>query len=184
MYIHTKRFLNLSPKLYLLSFECDTERYWLPVWYAFRKYLVYMVWTIKSLNTGSVEVGTGWYWVVLGQNRVVLVASMMSFQKIYGLHGLNHQIIEYMEKEKVMTDKQINKSTDRISSCRLDPFCKRGRVKKVKRLSNCQTKKKPNLVTIWSEALSRGGSRDFCVGGPGLRVVYLVSQLGRSLPLF
>ena len=64
-----------------------------------------MVQTIKSLNTGSVEGGNGWYSVVLGQNRAVLVASMMSFQKIYGLHGLNHQIIEYMEKEKVMTDK-------------------------------------------------------------------------------
>ena len=44
-------------------------------------------------GTGSVEGGTGWYSVVLGQNRAVLVASMMSFQKIYGLHGLNHQII-------------------------------------------------------------------------------------------
>ena len=39
-----------------------TGRYFLPVWYAFRKYLVYMVWTIKSLNTGSVE---GGYWLVL-----------------------------------------------------------------------------------------------------------------------
>ena len=50
---------------------------------------------IKSLNTWSVEGGTGWYSVLLGQNRAVLVASMMSFQKIYGLHGLDHQIIEY-----------------------------------------------------------------------------------------
>ena len=79
--------------------------------------------------TESVEGGTGWYWVVLGQNRAVLVASMMSFQKIYGLHGLNHQIIEYSKKEKVITDKQIHRPTDRISSCRLDPFCRRGRVK-------------------------------------------------------
>ena len=39
--------------------------------------------------------GTGWYLVVLGQNSAVLVASIMSFQKIYALHGLNHQIIEY-----------------------------------------------------------------------------------------
>ena len=53
-----------------------------------------MVKTIKSLNTWSVEGSTGWYSVLLGQNRAVLVASMMSFQKIYGLHGLNHQIIE------------------------------------------------------------------------------------------
>ena len=34
-----------------------------------------------------------------------------------------------MEKEKVMTDKQIHRQTHRISSCRLDPFCRRGRVK-------------------------------------------------------
>ena len=57
------------------------------------------------MNTGSVEAGTGWYSVVLGQNRAVLVASMMSFQKIYGLHGLNHEIIKYTKKEKVITDR-------------------------------------------------------------------------------
>ena len=55
----------------------------------------------------SVEGGIDWYSVVMGQNRAVLVASKMSFQKIYGLHGLNHQI-EYSKKEKVMTDKQTN----------------------------------------------------------------------------
>ena len=60
------------------------------------------------MNTGSVEGGTDWYSVLLGQNRAVLVASMMSFQKIYGLHGLNHQIIEYSKKEKVMTDKRTD----------------------------------------------------------------------------
>ena len=81
------------------------------------------------MNTGSVEGSTGWYSVVLGQNRAVLVASMMSFQKIYGLHGLNHQIIEYSKKEKVITDRQTDKQTDRISSCRLNPFCRRGRGK-------------------------------------------------------
>ena len=68
---------------------------------------------MKSLNTGSVEGGTGWYSVVLGQNRAVLVASMMSFQKIYGLHGLNHQIIEYSKKEKVITDKRTDTQTHR-----------------------------------------------------------------------
>ena len=51
--------------------------------------------------------------MLLGQNRAVLVASMMSFQKIYGLHGLNHQIIEYSKKEKVMTDKQTHRQTHR-----------------------------------------------------------------------
>ena len=81
-------------------------------------------------GNGSVEGGTGWYSVVLGQNRAILVASMMSFQKINGLHGLNHQIIEYLKKEKVITDKQTHRQTDRISSCRLYPFCRRGRVKK------------------------------------------------------
>ena len=49
------------------------------------------------MNTGSVEGGTGWYSVVLGQNRAVLFASMICFQKIYGLHGVNHQIIQYSE---------------------------------------------------------------------------------------
>ena len=83
------------------------------------------------MNTWSVEGGTGWYSVLLGQNRAVLVASMMSFQKIYGLHGLNHQIIEYLKKEKVITDKQTNGETDRISSFRLDPFCRRGRMKRL-----------------------------------------------------
>ena len=58
------------------------------------------------MNTGSVEGGTGWYSVVLGKNRAVLVASMICFQKIYDLHGLNHQIFEYSKKEKVITDKQ------------------------------------------------------------------------------
>ena len=72
-----------------------------------------------------VLVGTRWYC----QNRAVLVANMMSFQKIYGVHGVNHQIIEYSKKEKVITDKQTHTQTHRISSCRLDPFCKRGQVK-------------------------------------------------------
>ena len=38
---------------------------------------------------------------------------MISFQKIYGLHGLDHQIIEYLKKEKVITDRQTNRQTDR-----------------------------------------------------------------------
>ena len=33
--------------------------------------------------------------MILDQNRAVLVASVTCFQKIFGLHGLNHQIIEY-----------------------------------------------------------------------------------------
>ena len=45
--------------------------------------------------TCSVEGGTGRYLVVLGKDRAVLVASVIGFQKIFGLHGLNHQIIEY-----------------------------------------------------------------------------------------
>ena len=65
------------------------------------------------MNTWSVEGGNGWYSVLLGQNRAVLVASMMSLQKIYGLHGLNHQIIEYSKKEKAITDKQTHTHTHR-----------------------------------------------------------------------
>ena len=33
----------------------------------------------QSLNTGSLEGGTGWNSVVLGQNRAVLVASMTNY---------------------------------------------------------------------------------------------------------
>ena len=64
------------------------------------------------MNTGSEEGGTGWYLVVLSQNRAALVASMMSFQKIYGLHGLDHQIIEYSKKEKVITDRHTHRHTE------------------------------------------------------------------------
>ena len=100
----------------------------------------------------------------------------MSFQKIYGLHGLNHQIIEYLvsrgrywlvlgvagseqggtgcqhdelseniwvawprssnywifeigKSDYGQTDRQTDTHTDRISSCRLDPFCRKGRLK-------------------------------------------------------
>ena len=57
--------------------------------------------------------GTGWYSVVLGQNSAVLVASIMSFQKICALHGLNHQIIESSKKEKVITVRQMDRQTDK-----------------------------------------------------------------------
>ena len=46
-------------------------------------------------DTGSVLGGTGRYLVILDQNRAVLVASVICLQKIFGLYGLNHQIIEY-----------------------------------------------------------------------------------------
>ena len=59
-------------------------------------------------GTGSVYCGTGWYLVVLGQNRAVLVASVICFQKIYGLQVVNNQIIQYSEKETVMTDKSTD----------------------------------------------------------------------------
>ena len=45
-------------------------------------------------GTGSVYCSTGWYLVVLGQNRAVLVTNVICFQKIYGLHAVNHQIIQ------------------------------------------------------------------------------------------
>ena len=38
---------------------------------------------------------TGWYLVVLGQKRAVLVAGVLYFQKIYELHNVSHQIIQY-----------------------------------------------------------------------------------------
>ena len=83
------------------------------------------IWYLVPGRAGSVLGCTDWYLVVLGQNRAVLVTSVICSQKINGLHGLNHQIIQYSKKEKVMTDRQ----TYRISSCRFDSFCRRGRVK-------------------------------------------------------
>ena len=50
--------------------------------------------------------------MVLGQNRAVLVASVICFQKIYCLHGIKHQIIEYSKKEKVMKDRQTDRQTE------------------------------------------------------------------------
>ena len=50
---------------------------------------------MKLGGTGSVYRGTGRYLVILDQNRLALVASVICFQKIFGLHDLNHQIIEY-----------------------------------------------------------------------------------------
>ena len=46
------------------------------------------------------------YWSVLGQHWARVVASVINIKKIYGLHGVNHQIIQHSEKEKMMTDKQ------------------------------------------------------------------------------
>ena len=50
--------------------------------------------------------------VVLGQSRAMLVASVICFQKIFGLHGVNHQILQYSEKEKVIMDKQTERQTN------------------------------------------------------------------------
>ena len=80
-------------------------------------------------GTGSVYCGTGWYLVVLSQNRAVLVSSVICSQTIYGLHGANHQIIHYSEEEEVMTYRQTNLQTNRISYLRFDPFCGSSRLK-------------------------------------------------------
>ena len=53
--------------------------------------------------------GTCW---CLGQNRAALVTNVMSFQKMYSLHDLNYQIIEYLKKEKVSTDRQTDRKTE------------------------------------------------------------------------
>ena len=52
--------------------------------------------TANLVDNGTKEgqIGEGCS-VVLGQNRVVLVASVVCFQKIFGLNGLSHQSIKY-----------------------------------------------------------------------------------------
>ena len=69
---------------------------------------------------------SGRYLVVLGQNMAVLVASVRCFQKMYGLHDLNLKIIEYLKKEKLLTDKQMDRQ---IEFPFVDLFWRRGRVK-------------------------------------------------------
>ena len=48
-----------------------------------------------KLSSAKLSYNPGKYLVILGQKRLVLVASVIHFEKIYGLHILNHQIIEY-----------------------------------------------------------------------------------------
>ena len=56
---------------------------------------------------------------ILSNTGLYLVV-LICFQKICGLHGVDHQIIQYSEKEKVITDRP------------LDSFCGRDRVKTTK----------------------------------------------------
>ena len=57
----------------------------------------------------AVLVGTWWYWVRIGR---YCLPGVICFQKIYGLHGVKHQIIEYSKKETVMTDRQTHRQTE------------------------------------------------------------------------
>ena len=43
-----------------------------------------------------------------------------TFQKMYGWHGLEHQIVEYLKKEKVMTDRQTDRQADRQTDRQAD----------------------------------------------------------------
>ena len=104
--------------------------YWLPIWYVFRKYLVY----IASLNHQIIE-----YWV--SRRRYWLVLSATGSEQ--GSTGCQHDELSeniwfawsrssnYWIFEEGKSDYgQTHTQTHRISSCRLDPFCRRGRVKK------------------------------------------------------
>ena len=70
----------------------------------------------------------GRFLVVGGQNRAVLVASVICFQKMYGFHGINHQIFNTWRTKK-SDDGQRDRQTNRISFFKFNPFCRRGRVK-------------------------------------------------------
>ena len=59
-------------------------------------------------GTGSVKGGTGGYLLVLGPEQ--RGTRYQCFQKMY---DLNYQIMEYLKKEKVFTDKQMDTQTDR-----------------------------------------------------------------------
>ena len=70
--------------------------------------------------TWSVEGSTGCYLVEPGQCRAVLVGTWWYWvrtggtgcqcEKMYGLHDLNHQIIEYSEREKSDYEKMYRRT--------------------------------------------------------------------------
>ena len=53
------------------------------------------------------------------------IVGVTSFQKIYGLYSVEHHKVENIGNVEVMTEPSIH----RISTCRLDPSGRRGRVK-------------------------------------------------------
>ena len=73
---------------------------------------------LHGLNHQIIEnwVSRGRYWLILGgtgSEQGGTGCQHDELSKKYGLHGLNHQIIEYSKKEKVITDRQTDKQTDR-----------------------------------------------------------------------
>ena len=59
--------------------------------------------------------------MVLGQNRALLVASVICFQKIFGLHGLNHEIIEYwVDRGRILVGTQWSGSEQGGTGCQHD----------------------------------------------------------------
>ena len=88
---------------------------------------IWSIWSIWSERILQKVVQTRcscWYSVLLGQNRAVLVASMMSFQKIYGLHGLNHQIIGVDAEDKLKKAKVEWRNTIKFLNTLLPPSIK------------------------------------------------------------
>ena len=70
------------------------------------------------LNHQIIEnwVSRGRYWLILngtGSEQGGTGCQHDELSEKNGLHGLNHQIIEYSKKEKVITDRQTDKQTDR-----------------------------------------------------------------------
>ena len=74
------------------------------------------------------------------------IAFIIIFQNMYGYRGLWGLQADIMIIFKVMTDTQTDRQTDRISSCRLDPFCRRGRVKILFNL--CQPIFSPSALSV------------------------------------
>ena len=63
-------------------------------------------------------------------------------------YDLNHQLIEYSKKEKVLTYKQTNKWTEFL---RLDttPFYRRGLVKHLENIYRASVNNRGHLYSIW-----------------------------------
>ena len=87
------------------------------------------------ISTWLYSVGRGQHWLLLGVTGSEQGGTGCQYDEpseniwFAWSKPSNHWIFEEGKSDDGQTDTQTHRQTDRISSCRLDPFCRRGRVK-------------------------------------------------------